>query len=278
MHLWKKHKEIITYIFWGVAATGVNWLCYSMFVGVLHLDINVGNILSWLITIIFAFITNKQWVFCSKSWDIKTVLKEGGMFFSSRIVTGVIEIGLLPVLVSMGLNQSLFGIEAAVAKAVVSVIVIVLNYIFSKLLIFRKKKENEADLGKKTETMEKDWRLLHNDEENLYGLQLFEMDYADRQKVEYWDHDHCMFCMDKFSDHEGYLHHGYCKLDTTEWICQSCFEEFVERFHFEVIDRNMFTGEIPELELTVQKLPDGSTLVGRRYAKKRKSNSLNSTD
>ena len=60
------------------------------------------------------------------------------MFLGARIFSGIFEIGLFPVLLWMGLNQAIFGIEGMVAKVVISVLVIVLNYVFSKLLIFKK--------------------------------------------------------------------------------------------------------------------------------------------
>ena len=142
MHLWKKHKEIITYIFWGVAATGVNWLCYSMFVGVLHLDINVGNILSWLITIIFAFITNKLFVFQSTSLKLSRLFSELVSFVACRLFTGILTIAGMELMVN-GLGWSnLFG------KIAVSVLSLVLNYILSKLFIFRGREAVSEKQGK----------------------------------------------------------------------------------------------------------------------------------
>lgn len=138
--LFIKYKEIIMYLIFGVGTTAVNWIIYTVIV-VLGREANltIANIIAWVGAVTFAYITNKLWVFESKSWNPKIVWKELGMFLSARIFSGIFEIGLFPVLVWMGMNQSIFGVEGMLAKIVIGVLVIVLNYIFSKLLIFRKK-------------------------------------------------------------------------------------------------------------------------------------------
>ncbi len=138
--LFLKYKEVIMYLIFGVCTTAVNWIIYTVIV-VLGEEVNltVANIIAWVGAVAFAYITNKLWVFESKSWNPKIVRKELGMFLSARIFSGIFEIGLFPVLMWMGMNQSIFGVEGMLAKIVVGVLVIVLNYIFSKLLVFRKK-------------------------------------------------------------------------------------------------------------------------------------------
>lgn len=138
--LLKKYKEIIMYLIFGAGTTAVNWIIYTVIV-VLGKEVNLtlANIIAWVGAVAFAYITNKLWVFESKSWNPKIVWKELGMFLSARIFSGVFEIGLFPVLVWMGMNQSIFGVEGMLAKIVIGVLVIILNYIFSKLLVFKKK-------------------------------------------------------------------------------------------------------------------------------------------
>lgn len=138
--LFTKYKEIIMYLIFGVGTTAVNWIIYTVIV-VLGEEVNLtlANIIAWVGAVAFAYITNKLWVFESKSWNPKIVWKELGMFLSARIFSGVFEIGLFPVLVWMGMNQSIFGVEGMLAKIVIGVLVIILNYIFSKLLVFKKK-------------------------------------------------------------------------------------------------------------------------------------------
>jgi putative flippase GtrA len=83
-------------------------------------------------------VTNKLWVFQSKSWAGNVVFPELGKFLSSRVATGIFEMVAVPALVAIGLNQTIFGIDGMVSKVVVSVAVIVLNYILSKLFVFKK--------------------------------------------------------------------------------------------------------------------------------------------
>lgn len=151
LELIKKYHEIISYLFWGVMTTVVSWGTYSIFALLfqgmesdidlfdlkMSLVVLIANVLSWVLAILFAFVTNKIWVFQSKSWNRQIVLPEFGKFVSARAVTGVLEIVLVPLLVGIGLNQTILGIEGMAAKVIVSVLVVVLNYIFSKLFIFK---------------------------------------------------------------------------------------------------------------------------------------------
>ncbi len=136
-----KYREILSYLFFGVLTTVVSWATYALFVGALGLPVNTGNILSWVCAVSFAYVTNKLWVFRSRSWAWPTWLKEAAAFFAGRIFSGLVEIGGLPLLMKLGLDQTLFGVEGFAAKVAVSVVVIILNYILSKFLAFRKRKD-----------------------------------------------------------------------------------------------------------------------------------------
>ena len=138
--LLKKYKEIIMYLFFGVTTTLVNWVVYTPLVNVLDVNATVANFAAWFVAVVYAYITNKLFVFESKSWKTNVIVKEIIAFFGARIASGVFEIFLPGILMALGLNQTFFGIEGGIAKIVVSVLVIVLNYIFSKLFVFRKKK------------------------------------------------------------------------------------------------------------------------------------------
>ena len=152
VNFFKKYQEIILYLFWGVMTTIVSWGSYSAF-ALLFQTQNTGkhiwgmkmtmavllaNVFSWLCAFLFAYVTNKLWVFHSKSWSLKVVLPEFGKFFSARALTGILEIVAVPFLVGIGLNQTILGIEGMVAKILVSIVVVLLNYIFSKVFIFKK--------------------------------------------------------------------------------------------------------------------------------------------
>ncbi|MBQ8000912.1 MAG: GtrA family protein, partial [Ruminococcus sp.] len=87
------------------------------------------------------FVTHKLWVFESKSWKGSILLKELGSFVGSRLLTGVLEWFGVPLLMLIGLDQPILGIEGMLAKILISVIVVILNYILSKLLVFKNKKK-----------------------------------------------------------------------------------------------------------------------------------------
>lgn len=162
-----KYREIIMYLFVGGATTAVSWISYSIAAytincgrdisniveSISHLKIQsasieifLANVVSWILAVLFAYITNKLLVFRSFCWKPSYVFNEIFLFVSSRLITGLLEIIGVPLLVALGLNQTVFGIEGSVSKVVVSVLVIILNYVLSKLFVFNRK-EDEAVFG-----------------------------------------------------------------------------------------------------------------------------------
>ena len=137
--LYQKYREILLYLIFGGATTVVSWATYGLFVGPMRMGLMPGKIASWVCAVAFAFVTNKLWVFESKTWAWPLWLREAGEFFAGRVFSGVVEIGGLPLLIRIGLDQTLFGVEGFVANMVISVVVIVLNYFISKFIVFRKK-------------------------------------------------------------------------------------------------------------------------------------------
>lgn len=146
-----KYKEIILYLIFGVLTTVVSWGSYTFFINIAGLSVFVSNILSWICAVIFAYITNKLWVFDSKSWQLKVLAKEILTFIASRGITGVIEIVFVPLLSKIGFDNLFYHIlsnnnitsdalftNGLYSKIFVSVIVVILNYIFSKLIVFKK--------------------------------------------------------------------------------------------------------------------------------------------
>ena len=133
------NREVIMYLIFGALTTLVSWGSYALFVH-LGIDINVSNAMSWVCGVLFAFTTNKWFVFLSRSTTIKTLVYELGSFFGARIVTGIVAIVLFPILYNLGLNQSLFNTDGFLAKIITSFVEIVLNWLFSKYIVFRKNK------------------------------------------------------------------------------------------------------------------------------------------
>ena len=138
--LLSKYKEPISYLFFGGLTTLVNWIVYTISLEFFSVKVEIANVIAWIVAVIFAYITNKLFVFQSKGLNFKSTLKEIGLFFASRITSGLVEIFGFPFLYYLGLNQSFLGIDGFVAKILISIIVIILNYIFSKLIVFRKNK------------------------------------------------------------------------------------------------------------------------------------------
>ena len=131
--LLKKYKFIILYGLFGVLTTVINIAVYGIFYSVLDVSNVISNIIAWVISVLFAFITNKLWVFESKSFDIKLFMKELGSFTLCRVTTGVLDLGI------MFVGVDLLKGPAMILKVVSNVIVIILNYIMSKLFVFKKK-------------------------------------------------------------------------------------------------------------------------------------------
>ena len=130
--MFEKYKELISYVFWGGATTVVNYCVYFLCTKLLMVNYLVSNVLSWVAAVSFAFVVNKLFVFASKSWAVNIVFSELWKFVSARILSGVMETGILFLFVS------LLKLPDAPVKIGASVLVIVINYVISKWLIFKK--------------------------------------------------------------------------------------------------------------------------------------------
>jgi putative flippase GtrA len=136
LQLMKKYRHILLYLFFGVTTTAVNWCIYALSHDLLGMT--AANAVAWLGAVVYAFVTNKLFVFESKGMKMGVWLAEGVKFLASRVLSGVVEVLLPTGLFALGLNQSLFGLEGGIAKALVSVVVIVMNYVLSRFLVFSK--------------------------------------------------------------------------------------------------------------------------------------------
>lgn len=128
----KKHWSIVSYLFFGVLTTVVNYLVYLPCYNLAGFSAAGSNAVAWGVAVVFAFLTNKPFVFRSYDWSAKTVLPELMKFVGCRIGSGAAETAILFVAVDfLGWNGNLW-------KLLTSVLVVILNYIGSKLLVFRK--------------------------------------------------------------------------------------------------------------------------------------------
>ena len=137
-------EEILNYLIFGVCTTAVNIITYSVLIRLMPGKVTVCNAISWIVAVLFAFITNKLFVFKSKSFSPPVFFKEFSTFMASRILTGLMETFLPAQLIRAGFDMELFGTEGLPAKLVVGIAIIILNYVFSKLISFRKKKPETA--------------------------------------------------------------------------------------------------------------------------------------
>lgn len=131
--LYKKYKEQINYIVVGGMTTLVNFVIYAidMYFG---MDMMINLVVSWVVAVIFAYVTNRIIVFESKE---NNILHEFTKFVSSRIASLLIEMLLMKICVDF------IGIKEYLAKVGVAIVVVIVNYVLSKLWVFSKNNDNE---------------------------------------------------------------------------------------------------------------------------------------
>ncbi len=127
-------REMISYLIFGVLTTVVNFIFYWLFTDVLHIYYIASNVVAWIFAVIFAYITNKLYVFESKSWELKLIIKEVISFGAARLFSLLFETGFL------ALTVEIMGVPKLIAKIIAAVFVVIINYVASKLFIFKKKK------------------------------------------------------------------------------------------------------------------------------------------
>ena len=127
-----KYRDIIVYLVFGVLTTVVNYIIYLPCYNVLGLSGSASNAIAWVGAVAFAYLTNKPFVFQSHDWSAKTVIPELTKFVGCRVGSGVLETAII------FLTVDLLGWNGNVMKLLTSVLVVVLNYIGSKLLVFKK--------------------------------------------------------------------------------------------------------------------------------------------
>ena len=126
------HNDILTYLVFGVLTTVVNYLVYLPCYNLLQLSASVSNAIAWVAAVAFAYLTNKPFVFKSHDWSAKTVLPELARFLGCRIGSGIAETVILL------LTVDILGWDGNIWKLVTSVLVVLLNYVGSKLFVFKK--------------------------------------------------------------------------------------------------------------------------------------------
>ncbi len=127
-----KYYDILAYLFFGVLTTVVNYIVYLPCYNLLHFSAAVSNMVAWVVAVAFAYLTNKPFVFKSHDWSAAVVVPELTKFVGSRIVSGVLETVIIL------LTVDVLSWNGNVMKLVTSVLVVIFNYVASKLVVFRK--------------------------------------------------------------------------------------------------------------------------------------------
>lgn len=134
---YKKFKDVLLYLFFGVLTTVINLVTFWFLGTKLDLNIHLANIVAWIVAVIFAYVTNRTWVFKEHAHGSKAIIKEILGFGAGRLFTlGVEEVMLIVFVDIMKFNEN-------IVKLIGQVAVVVLNYIISKLFVFKKKGEKK---------------------------------------------------------------------------------------------------------------------------------------
>ena len=131
--LLKKYESVLSYLFFGVLTTAVNYVIYLPCYNLWGMSASLSNVIAWAGAVAFAYLTNKPFVFKSRDWSMETVLPELAKFVGCRVGSGLMETAIIFVSVDC------LAWNGNVMKLLTSVLVVVLNYIASKLLVFTKK-------------------------------------------------------------------------------------------------------------------------------------------
>lgn len=130
----EKYWDVLMYLVFGVLTTLANYAVYFPLYNWAGFSATVSNGISWAVSVAFAYLTNKPFVFKSHDWSMKTVIPELGKFVGCRIGSGLAETAIIFIFVEC------LRFDGNLIKLLTSVLVVVLNYAASKLVVFRKKK------------------------------------------------------------------------------------------------------------------------------------------
>lgn len=130
--LYRKYQEILTYLIFGVLTTLVNYVSYLL-LAPLFAKTTAPTVIAWVLSVLFAYFTNRAFVFHSHLKGAAAV-KEAGAFFAARLMSGVLDV------IIMAVFADWIGLNDKIVKLASNVFVVIFNYIASKLVVFRKKK------------------------------------------------------------------------------------------------------------------------------------------
>ena len=127
------YKQGILYLFFGALTTAVNIICYYASYNIFKIPNVTSNVLAWFVAVLFAFLTNKIFVFESKASGFREIFREISAFFVCRLLTGVLDVAI------MWISVDIMNWNSLLWKIISNILVIVLNFFASKMLVFEKK-------------------------------------------------------------------------------------------------------------------------------------------
>lgn len=131
-NLFQKYRDFIAYAFFGICTTLVNVAAYYFCVHIIRLPTVPGTVIAWFLAVLFAYMTNRKWVFKSTAVGPRQIIRECLAFLICRMITGIFDITVMYVTVDLLLLNDLL------MKAISNVVVILINYVASKWIIFEK--------------------------------------------------------------------------------------------------------------------------------------------
>ena len=134
--MYRKYEEGINYLFWGGVAFVLSMVLFYIFANMMMIEEQIANVITWIICVIFTYLTNRTFVFQSKVRGLKNIFKEFKDFVTARLLTLVMENVILFVMIDI------LTINNMISKLVGQFVVIVSNYFLSKLWIFKNKEKN----------------------------------------------------------------------------------------------------------------------------------------
>lgn len=130
---YRKNKSVLLYLFFGALTTLVSILSFVLAGTILSLNVHIANTISWILAVTFAFFTNRKWVFDGKTHTKAEFFKQARDFYAGRLFTYFVEEIILVVFVNLlQLNQD-------IVKIIAQFVILALNYVISKFIVFRKK-------------------------------------------------------------------------------------------------------------------------------------------
>ncbi len=142
---YKKNKEILLYLFFGALTTVISYVTYFVGLrvfdlpqlktplGILDLTITVSNTISWICAVTFSYVTARIWVFSHAAKGTRAILSEAATFYGGRVFTLIVE----TVMINVGVHS--FSVDERIMKIIATVVVLVLNYIISKIFVFKER-------------------------------------------------------------------------------------------------------------------------------------------